>query len=137
MQEIVHGLYLGPYSTAKCLSALVLAQITHVVCIRSLDEEKFIRPCFPNELSYHVMYDFFQLNFPKGASFYSNPFLLSIVAFSFNYLVRLKTNPLKISSLTFIFVRLGFTKPFKRVGEFLYTGQCFVSFSSSSNFLSL
>ena len=45
MQEIVPGLYLGPYAAAgkKNLSKLEAAGITHVVCVRQEIEKNFIK----------------------------------------------------------------------------------------------
>ena len=45
MQEIVPGLYLGPYAAAgkKNLSKLENAGITHVVCVRQEIERNFIK----------------------------------------------------------------------------------------------
>ena len=45
MQEIVPGLYLGPYAAAgkKNFSKLESAGITHVVCVRQEIEKNFIK----------------------------------------------------------------------------------------------
>lgn len=48
MQEIVPGLFLGPYSAAQrhCRSALLDSGVTHIVCVRQEKEAHFIRPQF-------------------------------------------------------------------------------------------
>lgn len=48
MQEIVPGLYLGPYSVAtkSKLDVLLHNGITHVVCVRQDIEAHLIRPHF-------------------------------------------------------------------------------------------
>lgn len=49
MQEIVPGVYLGPYSSAISSRLEVLQKhgITHIVCVRQNIEAKVIRPHFP------------------------------------------------------------------------------------------
>lgn len=57
MQEIIPGLYLGPYSAAmktKC-EHLLEHHITHIVCIRQQLEAHFIRPNFPHLFKYLVL----------------------------------------------------------------------------------
>ncbi|XP_064489540.1 serine/threonine/tyrosine-interacting protein A-like isoform X2 [Ornithodoros turicata] len=57
MQEIIPGLFLGPYSSAmrsKC-EQLSKAGITHIVCIRQDVEANFIRPNFPDKFLYLVL----------------------------------------------------------------------------------
>lgn len=48
MQEIIPGLYLGPYSAAlkNCRSALLAQGITYIVCVRQDIEAHFIKPQF-------------------------------------------------------------------------------------------
>ncbi|KAG8449190.1 hypothetical protein GDO86_016026 [Hymenochirus boettgeri] len=57
MQEILPGLFLGPYSAAmKCkLSVLQKSGITHVICIRQNIEANFIKPNFQQLLRYLVL----------------------------------------------------------------------------------
>ena len=51
MQEIVPGLYLGPYAAAgkKNFSKLESAGITHVVCVRQEIEKNFIKLVYLKE----------------------------------------------------------------------------------------
>ncbi|XP_033638874.1 serine/threonine/tyrosine-interacting protein-like [Asterias rubens] len=57
MQEIVPGLFLGPYAAAmKCkLQVLLDHGITHIVCIRQDIEAQFIKPNFPENFEYLVL----------------------------------------------------------------------------------
>lgn len=57
MQEIVPGVYLGPYSAAMNSKLGVLKQvgISHVVCIRQNIEANFVRPNFPQHFKYLVL----------------------------------------------------------------------------------
>ncbi|XP_046981571.1 serine/threonine/tyrosine-interacting protein-like [Schistocerca americana] len=57
MQEIVPGLYLGPYSAAvRCrLKALLAHGVTHIVCVRQAVEAHFVRPNFPDQFKYLVL----------------------------------------------------------------------------------
>jgi len=57
MQEIVPGLYLGPYAAAgkKNFSRLETAGVTHVVCVRQEIERNFIKPNFEPQLKYLVI----------------------------------------------------------------------------------
>ncbi|XP_060585668.1 serine/threonine/tyrosine-interacting protein B-like [Ruditapes philippinarum] len=50
MQEIIPGLYLGPYAAAMKSKKMSLQDhnITHIVCIRQAIEANFIRPNFPD-----------------------------------------------------------------------------------------
>jgi len=54
MQEIVPGVFLGPYSAAQRtkLDALKQHGITHIVCVRQDVEAHFIKPNFPEEIQY-------------------------------------------------------------------------------------
>ncbi|XP_033209319.1 serine/threonine/tyrosine-interacting protein B-like [Belonocnema kinseyi] len=57
MQEVVPGLYLGPYSSASRanLQALTECGITHIVCVRQDIEAHFIKPNFPDKFKYLVL----------------------------------------------------------------------------------
>ncbi|KAH9507181.1 hypothetical protein Btru_056560 [Bulinus truncatus] len=57
MQEILPGLYLGPYASAmkSKLDDLLNAGITHIVCIRQSIEANFVRPNFPQHFRYLVL----------------------------------------------------------------------------------
>ncbi|KAL5009119.1 hypothetical protein ScPMuIL_014700 [Solemya velum] len=57
MQEIVPGLYLGPYAAAmKCkFNILKGFGITHIVCVRQNVEAHFVRPNFPAFFRYLVL----------------------------------------------------------------------------------
>ncbi|RLU22453.1 hypothetical protein DMN91_004731 [Ooceraea biroi] len=57
MQEVVPGLFLGPYSAASRskLQALLDQRITHIVCVRHAIEANFIRPNFPQQFKYLVL----------------------------------------------------------------------------------
>ncbi|XP_061523754.1 serine/threonine/tyrosine-interacting protein isoform X2 [Phycodurus eques] len=57
MQEIVPGLFLGPYSAAMKSKLQVLERqgITHVVCVRQDIEANFIKPNFPHTFRYLVL----------------------------------------------------------------------------------
>ncbi|XP_046383190.1 serine/threonine/tyrosine-interacting protein-like [Ischnura elegans] len=57
MQEIMPGLFLGPYSAASKSKFDVLLQfgITHIVCVRQEGESVFIRPNFPDNFKYLIL----------------------------------------------------------------------------------
>ncbi|XP_037103832.1 serine/threonine/tyrosine-interacting protein isoform X1 [Syngnathus acus] len=57
MQEILPGLFLGPYSAAmkSKLQPLERQGITHVVCVRQDIEANFIKPNFPHTFRYLVL----------------------------------------------------------------------------------
>lgn len=57
MQEIVPGLYLGPYASAgkKNLAKLEQTGITHIICVRQEIEKNFIKPNFEPQLKYLVI----------------------------------------------------------------------------------
>uniref|UniRef100_A0A8B9K8P5 Serine/threonine/tyrosine interacting protein n=1 Tax=Astyanax mexicanus TaxID=7994 RepID=A0A8B9K8P5_ASTMX len=57
MQEILPGLFLGPYSAAmkSKLSMLEKQGITHIVCVRQDIEANFIKPNFPLKFRYLVL----------------------------------------------------------------------------------
>jgi serine/threonine/tyrosine-interacting protein len=52
MQEILPGLFLGPYSCSKDLELLQQNAITHIVSIRDSSEKKILRPRFPEHFQY-------------------------------------------------------------------------------------
>ncbi|MCL4125387.1 UNVERIFIED_CONTAM: hypothetical protein GTU68_039478 [Idotea baltica] len=54
MQEIIPGLFLGPYNSASKskLNTLLLHGITHIICIRYGNESNVIKPNFPEKLIY-------------------------------------------------------------------------------------
>lgn len=57
MQEIIPGLFLGPYAAAMKSKKSILQEhnITHIVCIRQSIEANFIRPNFPTLFRYLVL----------------------------------------------------------------------------------
>lgn len=57
MQEIIPGLFLGPYASAmkSKLDTLLNTGITHIVCIRQSIEANFVRPNFPHNFRYLVL----------------------------------------------------------------------------------
>ncbi|XP_011630995.1 serine/threonine/tyrosine-interacting protein-like [Pogonomyrmex barbatus] len=57
MQEVVPGVFLGPYSAASRskLQSLLEHRITHIVCVRHAIEANLIRPNFPNHFKYLVL----------------------------------------------------------------------------------
>ncbi|CAL7939756.1 serine/threonine/tyrosine-interacting protein [Xylocopa sonorina] len=57
MQEVVPGLYLGPYSAASRsqLQSLLEHGITHIVCVRQDIEANIIKPNFPDKFKYLVL----------------------------------------------------------------------------------
>jgi len=57
MQEIVPGLFLGPYASANKSKLDNLKQhgITSIVCIRHLMEANFVKPNFPDHFTYLVL----------------------------------------------------------------------------------
>lgn len=57
MQEIIPGLYLGPYSAAikSQLPCLLQSGITHIICVRQDIEANFIKPNFPDKFKYLVL----------------------------------------------------------------------------------
>lgn len=57
MQEVIPGLYLGPYAAASKskLSHLKECGITHIVCIRHLVERNVIRPMHDGHFVYLVL----------------------------------------------------------------------------------
>ncbi|KAI9206122.1 tyrosine phosphatase-like protein-like protein [Polychytrium aggregatum] len=55
IQEIVPGLFLGPYSCSKNLQDLQSKGITHMVMIRDTTEQHIMKPLFPNLFQYHIV----------------------------------------------------------------------------------
>ncbi|XP_077989228.1 serine/threonine/tyrosine-interacting protein B-like [Glandiceps talaboti] len=57
MQEIIPGLYLGPYAAAMKSKKQSLKEhsITHIVCVRQNIEANFIKPNFPEDFKYLVL----------------------------------------------------------------------------------
>ncbi|XP_011862435.1 PREDICTED: serine/threonine/tyrosine-interacting protein B-like isoform X2 [Vollenhovia emeryi] len=57
MQEVIPGLFLGPYSAASRSKLQTLKDhgITHIVCVRHALEINFIRPNFPSDFKYLVL----------------------------------------------------------------------------------
>jgi len=55
MQEIIPGLFLGPFYCAKNLKLLKDNQITHILCINDVKEEKIIKPYFIGQFTYLVI----------------------------------------------------------------------------------
>ncbi|XP_005934635.1 serine/threonine/tyrosine-interacting protein [Haplochromis burtoni] len=57
MQEILPGLFLGPYSSAMKSKLPILERhgITHIVCVRQDIEANFIKPNFPHMFRYLVL----------------------------------------------------------------------------------
>jgi serine/threonine/tyrosine-interacting protein len=51
-QEIIPGLFLGPYHVARNIEALQRQGISHCIIIRDPLERGFLRPLFPNQLQY-------------------------------------------------------------------------------------
>mmetsp|Transcript_123848 Transcript_123848/g.174655 ORF Transcript_123848/g.174655 Transcript_123848/m.174655 type:complete len:292 (-) Transcript_123848:26-901(-) len=57
MQEVIPGVFLGPYAVARKnqLESLLAAGITHIVCVRQNAEATFVRPNFPDHFLYLVV----------------------------------------------------------------------------------
>lgn len=55
-QEVVPGVFLGPYSAASRsnLQSLLDHGITHIICIRQAIEANFIKPNFPHKFKYVI-----------------------------------------------------------------------------------
>ncbi|KAH8917916.1 phosphatases II [Atractiella rhizophila] len=54
-QEILPGLFVGPFQAAKNKEALQKDGITHVLCIADPREQFLLRPYFPGEFEYKIM----------------------------------------------------------------------------------
>jgi len=54
MQEVIPGVFLGPWAAARKdqLGTLQAAGITHIVCVRQSQKDKFVRPNFPDKFEY-------------------------------------------------------------------------------------
>lgn len=55
MQEIVPGLFVGPYAAAKNDEALAAKAISHILMLRAPEETHLMRPVFPETLSYLIV----------------------------------------------------------------------------------
>lgn len=55
MQEIIPGLFLGPFYSAKNLNLLQFHKITHILCVTDTREEKIIKPYYPGQFIYLVV----------------------------------------------------------------------------------
>ncbi|KAK8380906.1 hypothetical protein O3P69_008077 [Scylla paramamosain] len=57
MQEILPGLYLGPYSAAtkSRFNTLLDHGITHIICIRQSIESHMVRANFPDKIKYLIL----------------------------------------------------------------------------------
>ncbi|WRT66312.1 uncharacterized protein IL334_003267 [Kwoniella shivajii] len=54
-QQIIPGLYLGPFQSSTNLNKMKLMGITHVLCIRDKKEKSLIYPRFPTEFRYMTL----------------------------------------------------------------------------------
>ncbi|TFK74748.1 phosphatases II [Pluteus cervinus] len=54
-QEILPGLFLGPFVASKSLETLQALQITHIVCIRDAKEAFSVRPRFEAQFAYMTL----------------------------------------------------------------------------------
>ncbi|CAK5269810.1 unnamed protein product [Mycena citricolor] len=54
-QEILPGLFLGPFVASKSLDTLRSIGITHIVCIRDAKEAFSVRPRFPDQFEYMTL----------------------------------------------------------------------------------
>ncbi|WWC94128.1 hypothetical protein V866_000967 [Kwoniella sp. B9012] len=54
-QQIIPGLYLGPFQSSTNLTKMKLMGITHVLCIRDKKESSLIYPRFPTEFRYMTL----------------------------------------------------------------------------------
>ncbi|WVR06973.1 hypothetical protein IAU60_004010 [Kwoniella sp. DSM 27419] len=54
-QEVIPGLYLGPFQSSLNLDRMRSMGITHVLCIRDHKEARFIFPRFPTEFRYMTL----------------------------------------------------------------------------------
>ncbi|KAG4101999.1 phosphatases II [Neocallimastix lanati (nom. inval.)] len=55
MQEIIPGLFLGPFYCAKNLKLLQDNKITHILCINDVKEEKIVKPYFKGQFIYLII----------------------------------------------------------------------------------
>lgn len=51
-QEIVPGLFVGPYQSSRLLEPLKALNLTHVVCVYDQREKAFVKPRFPEHFKY-------------------------------------------------------------------------------------
>jgi len=51
-QQIIPGLYVGPYQSGRLLEPLQMLGITHIVCIFDVREKLFVKPRFPEHFAY-------------------------------------------------------------------------------------
>lgn len=56
MQEILPGLWLGPYVCSKNRELLRTRGITHILCLRDATEKFIVKCHFPQEIQYHEMW---------------------------------------------------------------------------------
>jgi len=54
-QEILPGLFLGPFIASKSLETLKALKVTHIVCIRDAKEAFSVRPRFPDDFTYMTL----------------------------------------------------------------------------------
>ncbi|WWC61821.1 uncharacterized protein I303_104406 [Kwoniella dejecticola CBS 10117] len=54
-QQIIPGLYLGPFQSSTNLNKMKMMGITHVLCIRDRKESSLIYPRFPTEFRYMTL----------------------------------------------------------------------------------
>ncbi|KAJ3054050.1 hypothetical protein HK097_002785 [Rhizophlyctis rosea] len=55
MQEILPGLWLGPYQCSKDKELLQQKGISHILCIRDTKEAHMVKAMFPTEFTYHFI----------------------------------------------------------------------------------
>lgn len=55
MQEIIPGLWLGPYVCSKNRELLKSRGITHILCLRDATEKMIVKCHFPQDFKYHEM----------------------------------------------------------------------------------
>jgi hypothetical protein len=51
-QQIIPGLYVGPYQSGRLLEPLQTLGITHIVCVFDVREKLFVKPRFPEHFTY-------------------------------------------------------------------------------------
>ena len=59
MQEIIPGLFIGPYSVLRELHVLKSHGITAILCLRDVKEDHLLKNLYPGEFLHHVMYSLF------------------------------------------------------------------------------
>jgi serine/threonine/tyrosine-interacting protein len=55
MQEILPGLYIGPFQAAKDLQELKAQEITHILILKDVQESHLLREVFPGQFTYQSM----------------------------------------------------------------------------------